>query len=104
MTHTIYKIPCNNCDKIYVGQTKQYLKERIKQHKNYNNNQQTALRKHEIEKQHHFNYDNTKIITTEKHTQKRLLLEMIHIQKNINKTVNNRNDIQGLSSIYHNII
>ena len=31
----IYKIPCNVCDKFYIGETGRTLKERVKEHKSY---------------------------------------------------------------------
>nr|CAI5854710.1 unnamed protein product [Callosobruchus analis] len=33
MTHIVYKIPCNNCNSSYIGQTSQHLENRIKGHK-----------------------------------------------------------------------
>ena len=32
-TGVIYKIPCNNCNYVYIGQTKRSLRERICEHK-----------------------------------------------------------------------
>lgn len=101
-THTIYSIKCKECNKQYIGQTGQYLKNRLQQHKN--NNNYTALKKHQEQTDHTFDFDNTKIITTEQHKQKRQFLEMIHIQKNLNTCVNDRTDIQGLSNTYYTVI
>lgn len=32
MSNVVYKLPCINCDRCYIGQTRQYLKNRIKEH------------------------------------------------------------------------
>jgi len=33
-TEVVYKINCNDCDKVYIGQTKRHLAMRINKHKN----------------------------------------------------------------------
>ena len=43
-SNVIYEIPCNDCEKVYIGQTKRYLKKRIYEHKNnYKNTQKNSL-------------------------------------------------------------
>lgn len=101
-SNIVYQIPCKDCDKIYIGQTGQYLKNRINGHK-YDKKNKTALTNHEIECQHTFNFNDTKILATENHTRKREFLEMIYIQKN-NNTINAKSDTQNLSKIYYNLI
>jgi len=34
VTEVVYKINCNDCDKVYIGQTKRHLVTRIKEHRN----------------------------------------------------------------------
>ena len=101
-THVIYKIPCNNCNRTYIGQTSQYLQERIKGHK-YTKSASTALNKHKIETDHNFNYHETSILGIEHHTYKRNILEMIHINLEPN-CVNNKSEINNLSKIYQTIL
>lgn len=101
-THVIYKIPCNNCNKKYIGQTAQYLQERIKAHK-YTKSASTALNKHKTETGHTFNYHETSILGTEQNTYKRNILEMIHINLEPN-SVNNKSEINNLSKIYQTIL
>lgn len=101
-THTVYEIPCNNCQNIYIGQSQQYLKKRIDSHK-YTKNASTALSKHSQKTGHKFNFQNTKILTIEPNYNKRIIKEMIMIQKKGN-TVNDRSEIEGLSRIYRPLI
>lgn len=101
-SHIVYQIPCSNCDGVYIGQTSQYLKNRLNGHK-YDKKNKTALTSHMTEKNHTFNYNNVKILRTENNTKKRELYEMIEIQRN-SKSINSKTDTKHLSKIYHNII
>ena len=101
-THVVYKIPCNNCDKAYIGQTSQYLQERLKAHK-YAKTASTALTKHKLETYHDFNYHETSILTVEHNSFKRNILEMIHINLD-NNALNNKSEINNLSKIYQTLL
>lgn len=105
-THVVYKVNCNDCEGTYIGQTKQYLENRMKEHissiKGKNNNK-TALKKHVIDKGHTFNFEEVEILNKEVKLKKRLFLEMIRIKQN-NNSVNDRTDVEGLSNCYNNII
>ncbi|XP_044760848.1 uncharacterized protein LOC123318294 [Coccinella septempunctata] len=52
----IYGIPCLDCDKMYIGQTRQYLQNRIKQHaydvRDVKNRERTALCSHFFKDDH----------------------------------------------------
>lgn len=82
-TDVIYKLECS-CNKVYIGETSQWLSNRIKQHisdcKNVN---KTALADHSIYNQHSFNFNKVKILDTESSTKARRHLESIYITKNI---------------------
>ena len=91
----VYKIPCSNCDAVYIGETKQRLQKRIQQHKldikdKKTNN--TGLSHHAKEKNHEFNFNNTKILCSEVNLVKRLFRETIEIKKDSN-AVNFRTDL-----------
>lgn len=101
-SHTVYEIPCSNCDGVYIGQTSQYLGNRLNGHK-YDKKNHTALTKHALEHNHTFNYQETKILKTEINTQKREICEMIYIKKNSN-AINAKTDIKNLSKIYFNVV
>ena len=103
-SNVIYKIECSDCNKSYIGQTKNYLQNRLNKHKNdiKRGLQKTALSSHAIENLHKFNFENTKILSQEENYNKRLFVEMAEILKH--NTVNFKTDINNLSQIYHNII
>lgn len=98
-SNLVYSIPCKNCDKQYIGQTSQSLHDRLNAHK-YTKNATTALNKHKKTKKHEFDYDETKILTIEPRRRQREIWEMIHIQSNLEKTVNDRQDVKQLSQFY----
>lgn len=102
----VYKIPCQDCDKVYVGQTKQYLKDRVRQHKNDGKHleaeNKTALTQHTHREGHRFNFENVTILDREQHYFRRLLSEMIYIRRN--KSVNYREDTNNLSTVYDYMI
>ncbi|GAB0096540.1 hypothetical protein DMENIID0001_120640 [Sergentomyia squamirostris] len=101
----VYNIPCGGCDKSYIGTTKQYVKERIKQHARdsrppIKEEGITALAAHSKETGHQFRFDDTTILDVHKHHGKRKMLESLHIQENINNVTNRRSDVANLSTVY----
>lgn len=120
----IYQFGCNDCEKVYIGQTGQRLKNRLRQHRNdakdkrqrqrqrqtnktnntekINNNtkNQTAALSHIKDFGHSFDYGGTKIISQHKNWKKRLILEAIHININNSKVVNLRSDMDNLHPTY----
>lgn len=109
-TNIIYKIPCLDCELSYIGQTKQYLSDRIKQHasncksKTEAQNKKTALSSHSTENNHRFNFDDCSIMHTKENWFKRGIIESIYILKNINEVVNFRSDAENVSHYYNNVI
>jgi len=103
----IYEITCNDCQKSYIGQTKQYLKDRLKQHAstvklaNKKQHDKTALSQHAVKERHHFNFQNTKILDTEANYYKRIIKESLYIQKNIDNVVNFKTDTNNISIAYN---
>lgn len=71
-SNLIYKINCKDCPGCYIGQTKQYLKNRVYQHKHSikstlnNLNNKTALTTHTLDKNHNFDFENTEILQMER--------------------------------------
>ena len=101
----IYEINCIQCNKKYIGQTCLFLHNRLLEHARSikNKENKTALAKHAITNKHSFDFKNTNILYFENNLKKRLMLEMIYIQKE-NACVNYKTDIDNLSAIYYNII
>lgn len=100
----VYKVSCNDCDLCYVGQTRQYLNSRLSQHKSNIKNRDTsvALADHTINNNHHFNFEDVKILGFEDNYYKRLTLEAIYIY--LNNTVNFKQDIRSTIFLYRNIL
>ncbi|XP_046590266.1 uncharacterized protein LOC124293449 [Neodiprion lecontei] len=104
----VYRIPCS-CGKWYVGQTRQKLKARVRQHKldcrpekSIKNNKTALAEHHFVEDGHNFQFEDVEILDLEKNYMKRNLSEMIFI-KAMN-CVNFRSDTQNLSTIYSDLI
>ena len=104
-SNVIYKIQCEDCEGKYVGQTRNYLRDRINSHKRaiQKGSHETALSKHSINNLHKFDFENVKILAHESNTKKRLFKEIAWIKKT-EKSVNNNEDIGSLSTLYSGII
>ena len=100
-----YEINCIQCNKKYIGQTCRFIHKRLLEHARSvkNKEKKTALAEHAITYKHSFDFKNTKILDFENNLKKRLILKMIHIQKE-NSSINYKTDIENLSAIYYNII
>jgi len=82
--NVVYKINCQNCDALYVGQTKRILNTRISEHRNHirrNSLQTSVITDHHLEFNHEFDWDNVEMLDEEINCNKRLISEMIHIKK-----------------------
>lgn len=105
----IYSIPCIDCNKVYIGQSKRHFEKRMKEHlydvKNVHvNNNKTALVHHHFTEGHNFNISDAKIIDRETQYYRRLTLEACYIWKNSQNAVNFRTDTKNISSSYKSII
>lgn len=121
--NVVYSIPCNDCEKVYIGMTTQHLRGRLYGHQSnvnqYNRliaegktktdaemthlGEKTALVEHSIQQEHTFDLTKTKILDKTYRTAALPILEMCHISGQPN-TVNHRTDVDGLSIIYSGII
>ncbi|XP_046748860.1 uncharacterized protein LOC124412787 [Diprion similis] len=98
----VYKIPCKQCNKVYIGETSRHLHTRVSEHKrNIHDSEDnyTALTKHMVDFDHAFDYDHTSVLDNEPVYYKRLLIEMCNIVSHTN-SVNLRHNIEHLSTIY----
>lgn len=114
-TNVIYKIPCLGsengepaCQKSYVGQTKQYLEKRLKNHRRDLQNAggqsiaKTALVDHCIKEGHQPNFGAAEVLARAEHYSRRLTMEALHI---INEnSINFKRDTDNISPIYCSII
>uniref|UniRef100_A0A6P7HGF2 Uncharacterized protein LOC114348369 n=1 Tax=Diabrotica virgifera virgifera TaxID=50390 RepID=A0A6P7HGF2_DIAVI len=103
-SNVVYKIPCQNCDKSYIGHTSRNLIGRLTSHKSdlRNNKNTCALVDHAISKNHSFNFNETTVLKHENQLNKREFLEMVCINKY--QCVNKRTYINKLSNIYNYIL
>jgi len=101
----IYKISCKECPVTYIGQTGNYIRDRVNAHKRSikKGSTETALSKHALGELHGFDFNNVQILEKETNEEKRRFKEMLHIRKTDN-TVNNNEDIRGVSTLYNNIL
>jgi hypothetical protein len=122
----IYSIPCKGnvkkkekCKKKYIGQTRQYAKKRIGNHKSSSNKflrckknkdytgmlnavGNSALIKHMMDYNHEFDFDNTSIVQKSISARKLNFLEMFHIQ--CEDSCNQRSDVKNLSLAYSGLL
>jgi len=94
----IYRIPCGNCDSVYIGETSQYLSKRLRQHKHdvSSKNGKTALCQHVLDYAHTFKFDDTTVLANEEVSTKRKVRELIEINEE-DKSVNYKSDLTNLS-------
>jgi len=104
-SYLVYSIPCS-CGYTYLGQTLQFLKSRIYQHR-YNisigNREHSALCDHAITTGHTPLWNEAKIVYRETNQKKRDILEMIAVKKTPN-CLNKQTDCIMLPNTYNNII
>ena len=101
----VYQVPCFDCDFVYIGQTKWYLKSRLAEHNLAIRNQEpekSALCGHSIQFDHLIDWNNSKVLKTEAHYSKRLTSETWFI--NSQPHVLNRADGDSLPRVYRRLI
>ena len=117
----VYQIPCQQCDKSYIGETGRTLQERIIEHerdvrlntkKTFTRSQRkqsegeynkSALTDHCNKDNHMINWEQVKILQREADTTSRKIKEAIAIKRNT-KSLNRDEGTHYLSPIYHSII
>lgn len=98
----IYKIPCGDCDCVYVGETGKFPR-RLKEHQrdvNKKNVTANALAEHVETHNHQIDWDSATIIAKERNATTRLLVESLVIQTTsdtINRTEGNMPGIYARS-------
>ena len=105
-TELVYRIDCDDCDAIYIGQTKRHLMTRIKEHQNdikKHDSNHSVVSKHRVSCGHNFKWSETNIIHKEKNNKKREIAEMFLIKKHT-KTINLKRDTENLNPIYDKVI
>ena len=84
-TYAVYSMPCGDCEKIYLDQTKrQFARTRLKEHQtdvSNSNSSKPALAEDVCQTSHDIARNDSKITATNNHSQ-RLCLEAWHINAN----------------------
>ena len=101
----VYKIDCMDCNASYVGQTKRYLKTRIREHDNdiKKVSNPSVISSYRINYGHQFDWKNVTILDCETSYKKRLISEMVFINRQING-LNKQEDTELLSDSYGPIL
>ena len=89
----MYSIPCGDCEKEYLGETKRQFGTRLKEHQKavFNlDSSKSALAEHVCQTSHNIAWDDSKVITTNNRYGQRRCLEAWHI--NVSHSALNRDD------------
>lgn len=105
ISNVIYKVTCNDCSNVYIGQTSKKLETRLKQHQQYVNKKHphSALASHSLDNSHCFDFTSAAILDCENHKKKRETLEALHIFTTYN-TVNLRTDTLTINNSYASLL
>jgi len=97
----VYRIPCADCEKVYIGQTSRTVADRLTAHRSdcRLHPDRCALAEHANTHHHNMEYASTRILATQPNITKRLFLEMAFISQEPN-CINKRTDIKHLSELY----
>ena len=74
----VYKIPCSDCDYVYIGQTKRGLKSRLADHRRATSQlrpELSALCEHAMDFNHTIDWEKSEILKVENNYSKRLISE-----------------------------
>lgn len=103
----VYQIKCQDCNAIYIGITKQKLKDRMAKHRSDVHLQKlegtTGLTIHAVQKSHNFDFENVSILEQIPDYWQRLIAEKMYIHRSKN-TVNTQIDKDGLHASYVNLM
>ena len=84
----VYRIPCEGCNKVYVGETKRTLGEHVKEHTAYIANNLSVVAEHHQKTGHKPDLDNIKVLCREDMLIPRKVREAIFITKETSPTLN----------------
>ena len=82
--NAVYQIPCQDCEKVYIGETSKTIKSRITKHKNAikREDERSLPAKHVTENDHRFDWTEIKILNHAKTREAREFKEAWHSLRN----------------------
>ena len=121
-TECVYKIPCGNCDKTYVGETGRKFGVRLKEHRieveakskkaftrsqhasSLTERNKSALTDHAVQDNHVINWSEATILDSEPNRATRWIKEAVHIRKEGHRSMNRDEGSYTLSHVYDKIL
>lgn len=121
-TECVYRIPCKNCDKVYVGETGRRFGTRLNEHKKeveaeddraytrsrkLRSNQErhkSAITDHALRENHVIDWTGAEIVDRETDRKTRWIKEAIHIRKEGKKALNRDEGSYNLSHVYDRLL
>ena len=94
-------IPCGGCNKVYVGETKRSVGERIKEHNAKIANNLSAVAEHHQNTGHEADLENIKVLYREDKLLPRKVREAIFIKKEASPTLNRDGGMNFQKSTIH---
>ena len=94
----VYRIPCGQCDRVYIGETKRRLEERLKEHCADTASNLSAIAEHKQETGHRPDIDNISVLCLEDKVVERKVREAIAIKKETNPTLNRDGGVNSQES------
>jgi arginyl-tRNA--protein-N-Asp/Glu arginylyltransferase len=76
----VYKIPCMNCNKCYIGETRREKSTRMKEHQKgiKKMSDSSNIVKHITEHKHSFNFNQTETLSYENNWKRRIIKESLY--------------------------
>jgi len=121
-TECVYKIPCENCDRTYVGETGRKFGVRLKEHRSeveaksnkaFTRSQQaaslterskSALTDHAVQNNHVIDWSEATVVDREPDRVTRWIKEAVHIRKEGKKSMNRDEGCYTLSHVYDTVL
>ena len=104
-SNLVYKVPCQNCAFVYIGQTKRDLESRIKEHQRaikFQQPEKSALCQHSMENDHLIDWSEVKILKVKHDYSKHVFSESRYI--NEKPQVLNRSDWLSFPAVYRKLL
>lgn len=106
-THVVYLLECEDCDKVYIGETLRHVGARESEHKNNYEKlakDHSVVTKHRFDDNHDFKWAETKSLTNESNLYKRKFTELAFIKKYQDRAINKQTDLTKWKDTYNPLV